>query len=75
MMGNIFLWLLFFIIFAVECYFAIKKGIKLKKEDEVLSLVFEPVYGNLKLKIIVKFVVSIVSLGILIQYIVKAIQS
>ena len=74
MMKEILLWTFLFIGCVFMSYGSIKRGIRLKKQGEDLNLVHVSVVGNASLDIIVKTVCALVSLGILIQYIVKAIQ-
>ena len=71
-MKEILLWALLFIGCLCVSIGAIKHGIRLKKQGEELNLVHGSINGSARMDIIVKTVSTLVSLGILIQYIVKA---
>ena len=57
------------------CLDAIKRGIRLKKQGEELDLVHGSINGSARMDIITSIVFTLVCLGILIRFIVVAINS
>lgn len=74
-MKDILLWMFLFLACSFICYSAIKRGIKLKKQGEDLNLIHVSINGSANMDIITSIVFTLVCLGILIRYIVVAINS